>query len=92
MSIYHSLLGKYAGLFGGGTEGDVGEDEEPEGYTAKYEQWSWYVVLDSLSNSDRTKWNYFLHEMNVIEFLNTLAFYKDRQNYLKNMQSGRNAK
>ena len=30
-----------------------------------------------MSNNDRTKWDYFF-SMNVIEFLNTVAFYKDK--------------
>lgn len=47
--------------------------------------WGWYNVLDSLSNSDRSKWDYFLN-MGVIEFLNTLAFYKDKEKHLEELR------
>lgn len=45
-------------------------------------------MLDNLSNNDRTKWDFFLG-MYLPEFLNTLAFYKakqerEKQIYLKN--------
>jgi len=45
----------------------------------------WFFVLDNLSNSDRTKWDYFL-EMNVIAFLNTLSFYRHKEKQLERKQ------
>jgi hypothetical protein len=39
-------------------------------------------TIDNLANNDRTKWDYFL-EMNLIEFLNTLAYNKDKQDYIE---------
>ena len=41
------------------------------------EHWGRFVVLDQMSGGDRTKWQYLL-DMGVIEFLNTMAFYKDK--------------
>jgi len=35
------------------------------------------VTLDSLSNSRPDKWKYY-YDMGVIEFLNLVAFYKDK--------------
>lgn len=33
-----------------------------------------------MSNNDATKWNYFF-KMNVTEFLNTVVFYKDKNEH-----------
>lgn len=46
------------------------------------EYWGWYLVIDSLSNNDVTKWEY-ISKMDLISFLNILAFYKDKQNELE---------
>lgn len=73
------INGKYPRLFNRQDE----SDDEP----SRYSEWGWYIVLDGLSNSDRTKWDYFLN-MKVIEFLNTLAFYKDKQDQLRQMNNG----
>ena len=35
----------------------------------------WLELVDKLCRGDRTKWDYFL-QMGLIEFLNTVAFYK----------------
>ena len=65
-------------------EEDEEADEENEGSNRPgfVKHWGWYYTLDNLSNNDRTKWEYFL-EMNVIEFLNSLSYFKDKQNYIK---------
>lgn len=44
--------------------------------------WGWFVTLDAISNNVRKDWDYFT-TMNVIEFLTTLSFYKDKQEYEK---------
>lgn len=81
----------YCGFFLGGMVGileqypnlfEKGGDDDQELRDDYYSTWGWYVVLDFLSNSDRTKWNYFLNDMSIIEFLNTYAFYKDKQKCL----------
>ena len=44
------------------------------------EHWGWLCVWDSLSNNDITKWG-FINDMNVIDLLNILAYYKDKQKH-----------
>jgi len=41
-----------------------------------------------MSNNDRTKWDYYF-EMNVIEFLNTVAFFKDKNEEDKRQEDER---
>lgn len=41
--------------------------------------------MDSLSNNDVTKWEY-ISNMDLISFLNTIAFYKDKQRELENQR------
>jgi len=41
-------------------------------------KWGWYETLYNLTNGDLTKWDIVL-EWNVVRFLNTLAFIKDKQ-------------
>ena len=60
-------------------EDDEGSEQDNRaGFVA---HWGWYHTLDSLSNHDRTKWDYFL-DMNVIAFLNYIAYEKDKQNHI----------
>ena len=85
-----SLIKSYARLFG---LADKESDEDSgEGSPEFVKHWGWYYTLDNLSNNDRTKWDSFL-EMNVVAFLNTLAYYKDKQEYIaeatKQAQNGR---
>ena len=79
----------YVGLFGKADE-EVEEDakERVEGFE-KF--WGWFVVLDRLSNSDRTKYDFFLN-MNVVEFLNCISFLKDKTEYENNRIELLNAK
>lgn len=44
----------------------------------------WYNILDNLSNSDRTKWPFFL-EMGAIEFLNCIEFYRHKEREMKRL-------
>ncbi len=66
---------RYSGLFGKAVE-QSGNDNN--GSSKKFaERWGWYVTLDRLSNSRPDKWKYY-YDMGVIEFLNLVAFYKDK--------------
>lgn len=38
-----------------------------------------------MANNDRTKWDYYFN-MNVVEFLNTVAHHKDRTEYESEQQ------
>ena len=49
------------------------------------EYWGWYLVYDSLSNNDPIRWPE-IDEWNVISFLNTIAFYKDKQREQENQR------
>jgi hypothetical protein len=80
LQILQGINRKYTNLFGGGGSGG---NEEGIGF---YEKWGWIATINSLSNNDRTKWEYFF-EMNVIEFLNTVAFYKDMNEQSKSSSS-----
>lgn len=58
------------------------------------QQFGWLVTLDNITNNQR--WHYqFFQEMNVIEFLNHLAFLKskkkerERQERIEKMRNGR---
>ena len=75
MQSFGKLNALFKRLFEVKTEGDEPVTIGEESFAS---HWGWFLVLDNLSNSDRTKWDYFLN-MNIIEFLNTLCFYKDKQ-------------
>lgn len=72
-------LANYPKLFG---EGD-GEEQQDVGETFAG-HWGWVAILDNLTNGDRTKWDYYLN-MGGIDFLNYLAFLKDKQEHLKEL-------
>jgi hypothetical protein len=75
------IIERYKRLFGQGD--NETEQESTKGTKPTFvEYWGWYYTLDNISGNDRTKWEYFLN-MNVIEFLNTLAYYKDKQGYIE---------
>lgn len=74
------IIAKYKRLFG---FADKEEDERlTEVKPSFVEYWGWYYTLDNISGNDRTKWDYYLN-MNTIAFLNTLAYYKDKQAYIE---------
>ncbi len=39
-------------------------------------------MINTMANNDRSKWDYFF-DMNVIEFLNAVCFYKDKAEHDK---------
>jgi hypothetical protein len=75
LQLLKGISGQYAGLFNSG----IGESEADGGETFS-QRWGWIVTLNNLSNNDRSKWDYY-GEMNVIEFLNTVVFYKEKSEY-----------
>lgn len=71
--IMQHLARTYANLFGSGIdEADTANDTDIE-----VDSTAWLKVVDALAHGDRTKWEYFL-KMPVIEFLNAVAFQKDK--------------
>jgi len=56
--------------------------------------WGWHVTLDNLSNGRPEMWQHY-YDMGIIEFLNLLLYYKDKEEYhakiraLNNLRSGR---
>jgi len=49
------------------------------------------VTLDNLSDSRPEMWDHY-YNMKIIEFLNLLLYYKDKQDYLAKMQQMNNMK
>jgi hypothetical protein len=45
----------------------------------------WYVTLDNLSNGCPEKWEYY-YDMKLIEFLNLLLYYKDKEEYYEKLR------
>jgi len=78
-----SLIKGYAILFG--LKDETSNEDSGEGSPEFVRHWGWYYTLDSLSNNDRSKWDYYL-DMNVVAFLNTLAYFKDKQDYIAEAQ------
>ena len=52
-----------------------GADQRVETYTSKY---GWIATINSLSNNDATKWDYFF-DLQLREFLNLISFQKAKQ-------------
>lgn len=69
-------------MFDNGGEQDESEHIKGTGFI---EYWGWFVTLDNLTNNRRELWDYFL-DMNIIEFLNTISFYKDKQQWEYDIQ------
>lgn len=79
------FYGSYKSLFGEKDEGGDSEDEEDDrpdpieiDNKSYIDRWGWYETLYNLTNGDLTKWDIVL-EWNVVRFLNTLSFIKDKQ-------------
>jgi hypothetical protein len=60
------------------------EDIEQPGKESDWfvKRWNWIATINQIANDDRTKWEFFL-EMKLIEFLNTVSFYKDKGEFEK---------
>ena len=70
MQILRGIGAQYSNLFDGGNS-ENGTDD-----TNFHTKWGWIATINAMANNDRTKWDFFF-DMNVIEFLNTVAFFKD---------------
>ncbi len=74
MESLKGLNARFGGLFKQESEGDEDED----GQTSRgFKRWGWIITLDNLSGGDPTKWNHY-YNLNVIEFLTVVAYYKDK--------------
>ncbi len=72
MRVLQDVNRQYANLYGG-TDGEPTQGSE----ATFHGKWGWIATINDMANNDRTKWDYFF-KMNVIEFLNTTSFYKDK--------------
>lgn len=72
MQVLRGIGKQYPNLFERGSEGGTGESGG--GFWEKY---GIIAIINQMANNDRSKWDYYF-DMNVIEFLNTIAFHKDR--------------
>lgn len=68
---FRGLREQYPNLLGGDKGGEQ-IDVDPF-----VERFSWHIVLDNLSNNRREQWPFFLN-MGIIEFLNELAYRKEK--------------
>jgi hypothetical protein len=71
LQILRGIGSSYPNLFGEGGEGDSGT------VGSFYTKYGWVALINSMANDDRSKWDYFF-DLSVIEFLNTVCFYKDK--------------
>lgn len=69
------LVSNYRNLFADRVD-ESGEEVESDVTFSNH--WGWIEIVDRLADKDRTKWDYFLN-MNVIEFLNAVAYDVDRR-------------
>jgi hypothetical protein len=78
LQIFRGVAQQYPNLFGGGVaeSGEASEEQQTSGRTFE-EKWGWIGVINNMANNDRSKWDFYF-DLNVIEFLNTVVFYKDK--------------
>ena len=83
MQCYESITKQYDGIFRPRVdETEEGTGQPDEQVEERFEDYyGWLLTLDAMSNNDRTKWDYF-GNMKVIEFLNTLTYYKVKQDWM----------
>ena len=79
MQSLSGLVAEYSGLFGK-SSGGVAADSA---WFVK--RWGWLVTVDNLANGDVNKYKQ-IYLMPVIEFLNILAFIKDKQKLEREQQ------
>lgn len=70
----------FAGLWNAG----VSTDSLRPGQITLDSRWSWLAMVDRLSNSDITK-HKEIYETNLIECLNLLSYWKERDLYYEQM-------
>ena len=71
----------YKDLFGEQPQEGEQENKQRDTGLTFTQQYSWHIMIDNISGNRRELWDYFL-EMNVVVFLNTLMYYKSKQNYI----------
>ena len=76
MQVLQGISRQYPNRFGIGSYEPTEENSTNSGQTFE-SKWGWIVSINNLANNDRSKWSYY-EDMNIIEFLNTLVFYKDK--------------
>lgn len=76
LSKLQQLIRSYSGLF---DEADGETDNGTDGRSYS-EHWGWFIVLDTMSNGMRKDWDWFT-EMNLVQFLNYMAFLKDKNRH-----------
>jgi hypothetical protein len=76
LQVLQGISRQYPNLFGVGSGQSNGENEANSGKNFET-MWGWIIAINNLANNDRSKWSYY-EDMNIIEFLNTLVFYKDK--------------
>lgn len=79
MQSLSTLVSSYSGLFG---KSSGGVSSDSAWFVRK---WGWLSTVDNLVNGDVNKYSY-VYEMPVIEFLNILAFVKDKQKLEREQQ------
>jgi len=75
LQVLRGIGKQYPNLFERGSEGST--EESGGGFWEKY---GMIAVINQMANNDRSKWDYYF-DMNVTEFLNTIAFHKDRNEH-----------
>ena len=82
MRSLQAVVKRYRNLFAQESEQDNTTDEAgTDGIDVEAtfsSHWGWLETVDDLAKGEREKWEYFL-KMNIIEFLNEMAFRKDRK-------------
>jgi hypothetical protein len=74
---YESICKRYSGLF----HFESGEDDEGfEGGTGFTEQWGWYINLKEVADFENITFEK-AQELGVINFLNDLAYLKDKNKH-----------
>ena len=78
MQIFRGIAQQYSNLFGIGSEPGNEDSREPQEESESFEKrWSWIAVINNMSNNDRSKWDFYF-DLNIIEFLNTVVFFKEK--------------
>jgi hypothetical protein len=106
--VYDGIRKSYSTLLTGKDRANEDADEEVEDDRDEYseevqdeidispenlykEKWGWIIIINDLSNDKRWKWDYFFN-MDLVEFLNTVSFFKDKNDYEYELQKRANRK
>ena len=76
MQVLQGIIRSYPNLFGV-TDIENNEGSEQRSGQTFGERYGWIAVINNMANNDRSKWDYFF-ELNLIEFLNAVVFFKDK--------------